>query len=137
MANVQLAKDVFLANRHTGPIVLPRFYAPNADGDPAKMRVMFASRTINSGHVGKIPAEEWEIRSKSPALQYYLDNGHLEIVKQNAAEADLKTDSIVDLEIPDHLQPDPDGGVSVESATGNGDRVSATIRQAKKGSVTV
>ena len=129
-------KDIIIANHHTGPIVLPRMYAPNTSGDPAAMIKMLESKTIQPGGTELLSATEWEIRKVSPALKYYLDNGHLSMVKR-AGEVSIDTGATVDLEVPEHLQADQDGAVSVASKADGESIVKASIRSAKKSSITV
>lgn len=129
--------DVLVANRHTGPITLPKHYMPNPSGDPSKAQAIIESRTILPQHVERIPKEEWEIRTtQSEALRYYLECGHLQVVKQDRL-VDLQTDAVAKLEIPAHLQPDAEGAVTAESSADPGVRVKADIRRATKGTMTV
>jgi len=130
------ARDVRLANHHAGTIILPRGYNPNTSGDPAAMKLQFDSITILPGQVKDISAVEWAIRKQSQALQYYLDHGHLTLVKCGN-EVDIETGSTADLEVPEHLQSDEDGTVTVQSATGDGSSVQANLRRKSKGTVTV
>jgi hypothetical protein len=138
---IKVAKDILLANHHAGPITLPRVYQPNAGGDPAAMQTSCESRTIQPGHVESIPAAEWELRlpagaaGKNSTLQYYLDHKHLEVVKR-AGEVDVNTGAIGVLEVPEHLQADQEGNVTVASAA-DGSEIKAGVRSANKGTVTV
>lgn len=128
-------KDIIIANRHAGPIVLPKVYLPNTSGDPAAFVQTFPERLLEPGHATTIGATEWEVRKVSQALQYYFDHGHLELVKREG-EVLIQTGGTAVMEIPEHLQNDSEGGITVDSVTGDG-AVSAKLRSAKKGTVTL
>ena len=128
-------KDVIIANHHSAPIVLARIYAPNLKGDPADMRLNFEQVHIPSGGTATLTATEWEERKKQPSVQYYLDQGYLSQVRR-AGTAEVTGDSTLDLEVPEHLQVDQEGAVTVDSATGDG-TVKAKITKATKSTTTV
>lgn len=128
-------KDIILANHHTASIVLPRIYNPNVSGDPAQMTIRVDSVIIAPGHTHVMTATEWELRKSSEALQYYLDHHILSLVKRTG-EVDITTDVTKELEVPEHLQADEDGNVTVTSSA-DGSAIKAGIRSAKKSSITV
>jgi hypothetical protein len=129
-------RDIFIANHHTGAIVLPKVYNPNATGDPAQMQLRLDAIHIPSGGVARISASEWEHRKKSVALQYYLEHGHLEQVRR-VGEVDVDTGVTAELEVPEHLRPDDEGNVAVTSAADPAASVKAGVRNAKKGKVQI
>lgn len=129
-------KDIFVSNQHTAAIILPRIYAPNPSGDPSQAQLRVESRVIQSGHTECFSATEWELRKAIASVQYYLDHGHLAVVKR-AGAADVVTDETVDLQIPEHLQVDQDGAVSVDSKADPSVKVKADIRSAKKGTANI
>lgn len=129
------ATKIRLANHHTGPIVLPRIYNPNISGDPAQMTARCEATLIASGGFHDMEPAEWELRKKSPALQYYLDKGIMSVVKPSQG-VDIVTDRTIELEIPEHLQADDEGAVSATSAADPSVKVKAKLTTTK-GSVTL
>jgi len=131
-----MAKDIYLANRHSAPVILGRMYNPNISGDPAAMKIRFEQRSIMPGHVEVVPGDEWDLRKGTEIIKYYLDQRILEIVKRDR-EVEVTNEVVAELEIPEHLQPDTDGNVSVPSAANPGETVKAGIRRASKSTVKV
>lgn len=129
-------KDVIVANHHTGPIQFPRMYHPNVDGDPAKMNLKFDAKTIQPGGCVLVSSLEWAERKKVPAIAYYLDHGHLAVVRREG-QVDQDIDYTTQLEVPEHLQADQDGATTAESKIGDGVQVKASLRRTAKGTATV
>jgi hypothetical protein len=102
----RMAKEVFVANHHTGQMIFPRTLPSG----------VVTQITINPGCVEAIPDDLWSKLKESRVIQFYLDNGHLAVVKKNA-KGFVSEERTSDPAIPEHLQEEEIPSAQVASSS--------------------
>jgi hypothetical protein len=110
--------EVFLANRHTGDFLFP--YTTQGG-----LRAHFL---LEKGHSSPIPKEVWDSIKDHEIIQWYLDHGHLELLKE-AKEVAITEEKTSDPPIPQHLQD--------EEQQGNDPVVKAKVKRGKHATIEV
>lgn len=111
--------EILIANRHKGPFIFPRSFGK-----------VVSSITIMPGCIEAIPMDYWDTIKNNKVIQFYLDSGHLAIVKKPDQVVDVVVERTSEPEVPPHLMDEEEleGGVT---------EAKAKVRRAKGSTITV